>query len=174
MRDGGDGMPLGPAPAGGRSREITVSKRLIVRGWLIIYICAALGPGVAPCVASVDATGSRTDTGTPAGAEVPRTRLRDLGIVIGRMAPGPNNAITDVQGARVGQVTLNRGKGKLVPGQGPVRTGVTAILPHGGGLWRDKGPAATWGLDGAGGVAGGSWVDTQGALEARVVLGRPM
>jgi len=68
--------------------------------------------------------------------------------VIGTMRPGPLDAITDVKGVRVGQVTISRGDGKLTPGNGPARTGVTAILPHGGDLWRDKVPAATWVLNG--------------------------
>ena len=75
-----------------------------------------------------------------APAEGPRKRLRELGIAIGRMATGRWNAITDVPGVRVGHVTLYKGNGKLVPGKGPVRTGVTAILPHGGDLWREKVP----------------------------------
>ena len=52
-----------------------------------------------------------------------RKRVRDLGIEIGTLTPGPLNAITDVAGVRVGHVTLNRGDGKLQPGKGPVRTG---------------------------------------------------
>src|SRR6516162_5548361 len=59
-----------------------------------------------------------------------KTRARDLGIPLdGR--PGPENAITDVKGVEVGLTTLIAGEGKLVVGQGPVRTGVTAILPRG-------------------------------------------
>lgn len=104
----------------------------------------------------------------------PRRRIRDLGIAIGGMAPGPNNAITDVQGVRVGQVTLNRGEGKLRPGVGPVRTGVTAILPHGGDLWREKVPAATWVLNGTGEMTGSIWIDTQGALEVPILLTNTM
>jgi len=69
-----------------------------------------------------------------------RKRIRDLGISIGTLTPGPLNAITDVDGVLVGHVTLNRGEGKLEPGKGPVRTGVTAILPHGGDLWNEKVP----------------------------------
>ena len=107
-------------------------------------------------------------------ADTPRTRIRELGIVIGRMAPGPLNAITDVKGVRVGQVTLNRGEGKLRPGEGPVRTGVTAILPHGGDLWREKVPAATWVLNGTGEMTGSIWIDTQGALEVPVLLTNTM
>src|SRR3989442_972427 len=104
----------------------------------------------------------------------PRKRVRALGIVIGRMAPGPLNAITDVKGVRVGQVTLNRGEGTLRPGFGPVRTGVTAILPHGGDLWREKVPAATWVLNGTGEMTGSIWIDTQGALEVPVLLTNTM
>ena len=59
-------------------------------------------------------------------------RARDIGIIIGHGAPGPYNAITDVKGVRVGHVTLIEGSGRLVVGRGPVRTGVTVILPHEG------------------------------------------
>jgi D-aminopeptidase len=61
-----------------------------------------------------------------------RGRLRDLGINIGLGIPGKLNAITDVEGVRVGHVTLNEGEGALVPGKGPIRTGVTAIVPYDG------------------------------------------
>ena len=103
-----------------------------------------------------------------------RRRLRDLGITIGTQPPGPHNAITDVGGVRVGQVTLSRGDGMLQPGKGPVRTGVTAILPHGGDLWRDKVPAATWVLNGTGEMTGSIWIDTQGALEVPILLTNTM
>lgn len=109
-----------------------------------------------------------------ARAEAPRRRARDLGIVVGSLPPGPLNAITDVKGVRVGQVTLVRGDGKLVPGQGPVRTGVTAILPHGGDLWREKVPAATWVLNGTGEMTGSIWINTQGALEVPILLTNTM
>jgi len=58
-----------------------------------------------------------------------RVRARDLGISIGGLSPGPWNAITDVDGVRVGHATLNSGDGSLVVGKGPVRTGVTVIVP---------------------------------------------
>lgn len=67
-------------------------------------------------------------------AEQPRPRLRDLGVVIGVLDPGPLNAITDVEGVRVGHETLIEGD--------RVRTGVTAIVPHPGNLFQDKVPAA--------------------------------
>lgn len=57
-------------------------------------------------------------------------RVRDLGVAIGRYQPGPWNAITDVEGVMVGHVTLIEGDGALVPGKGPVRTGVTVIIPR--------------------------------------------
>jgi D-aminopeptidase len=90
------------------------------------------------------------------------------------MAPGPLNAITDVKGVRVGHVTLRRGEGRLRSGSGPVRTGVTAILPHGGDLWRDKVPAATWVLNGTGEMTGSIWINTQGALEVPILLTNTM
>ena len=114
---------------------------------------------------------ARPGAGRP---DAPRKRLRDLGIVIGRMAPGRLNAITDVKGVRVGHVTLVRGEGKLRPGEGPVRTGVTAILPHGGDLWREKVPAATWVLNGTGEMTGSIWIETQGALEVPILLTNTM
>lgn len=107
-------------------------------------------------------------------SEPPRARLRNLGIIIGTLPPGPLNAITDVRGVRVGQVTLDHGEGKLRPGEGPVRTGVTAILPHGGDLWRDKVPAATWVLNGTGEMTGSIWINTQGALEVPILLTNTM
>ena len=58
-------------------------------------------------------------------------RTRDLGITIGRGRPGPFNAITDVAGVRVGHTTLIEGDGPLVVGEGPVRTGVTVVVPRG-------------------------------------------
>ena len=103
-----------------------------------------------------------------------RKRIRDLGISIGTLAPGPFNAITDVDGVRVGHVTLNRGDGKLEPGKGPVRTGVTAILPHGGDLWREKVPAAVFVLNGTGEMTGSIWIETQGALEVPILLTNTM
>ncbi len=57
-------------------------------------------------------------------------RARDLGIRIGTYDPGPHNAITDVAGCRVGHTTLIEGDGPLVVGKGPVRTGVTVVVPR--------------------------------------------
>ncbi|MBW3656405.1 MAG: P1 family peptidase, partial [Gemmatimonadetes bacterium] len=67
-------------------------------------------------------------------APAPRPRAREAGLAIGILPPGPLNAITDVAGVRVGQVTVSEGDS--------VRTGVTAILPHGGNTFRERVPAA--------------------------------
>lgn len=89
-------------------------------------------------------------------------RPRDLGIPFGKLKPGVLNAITDVPGVRVGQVTLTKGK--------KVRTGVTAILPHGGNIFQDKVPAAIYLGNGFGKLAGYSQVAELGNLETPIVL----
>jgi D-aminopeptidase len=99
-----------------------------------------------------------------------RPRARDLGIVIGRRAPGPANAITDVAGVRVGHVTLVRGDGPLVVGEGPVRTGVTAILPHGDDLFLEGLFAGWHRLNGNGELTGTSWIDEAGLLIGPIAL----
>ena len=97
-----------------------------------------------------------------------RPRGRDLGIPFpGR--PGPNNAITDVPGVAVGHATIIRGSGKLVPRQGPVRTGVTAILPRPRGDW-DFVMAATFNQNGNGDMTGTNWVKESGFLEGPILL----
>ena len=126
-----------------------------------VYLAVAMA--VAPVA---DAADGMKDEG--------RKRIRDLGIAIGTLTPGPLNAITDVSGVRVGHVTLHRGEGKLRPGKGPVRTGVTAILPHGGDLWIEKVPAATYVLNGTGEMTGSIWIETQGALEVPILLTNTM
>jgi D-aminopeptidase len=65
------------------------------------------------------------------------TRARDLGIIIGRLPTGRHNAITDVAGVSVGHATLISGSGKRVRGEGPVRTGVTMVIPYDGDVWSD-------------------------------------
>lgn len=89
-------------------------------------------------------------------------RIRDLGVQPGVLTPGPHNAITDVKGVRVGQVTLSRGD--------EVRTGVTAILPHGDDLFRHKVPAAVHVGNGFGKAAGFLQVRELGNIETPIVL----
>jgi D-aminopeptidase len=100
----------------------------------------------------------------------PRPRLRDLGIEIGVMPPGPFNAITDVPGVRVGHATVIHGEGALRVGRGPARTGVTAIHPHEGSAFASLVPAAIAVLNGAGEITGRSQVDEYGTLESPVLL----
>ncbi len=80
------------------------------------------------------------------------------------------NAITDVAGVTVGQATIIRGDGKLVVGQGPVRTGVTAILPRGRGSLDDPVFAGWFALNGAGEMTGTTWVEESGFLEGPVMI----
>ncbi len=102
-------------------------------------------------------------------AEDIRQRAREIGITIGRYQPGPLNAITDVAGVKVGQVTLNRGEGALKPGQGPVRTGVTVIVPR-EDVWHKKVPAGSFVLNGTGEMTGLAWVAESGFLEYPIAL----
>lgn len=102
--------------------------------------------------------------------EKPKPRLRDFGFEIGRLRPGPLNAITDVSGVRVGHTTLISGDGPLVTGQGPVRTGVTAILPHGERVFQAMVPAAIAVLNGAGEITGRSQVDEYGLIETPILI----
>lgn len=92
------------------------------------------------------------------------------GLHLGRLPAGPENAITDVPGVRVGHSTIVRGDGPLVPGQGPVRTGVTAVLPHEGNLFKEKVPAAAHIINGFGKAVGLLQVMECGVLETPILL----
>ena len=102
------------------------------------------------------------------------TRLRNLGVTPGRLPAGPHNAITDVPGVRVGHVTLIAGEGPLTPGAGPVRTGVTAIAPHGGDLFQEQVAAAVHTINGFGKVVGFEQVRELGTIEAPILLTNTM
>ena len=91
-----------------------------------------------------------------------RVRARDLGVAPGIFAPGSNNAITDVAGVRVGQVSLREGD--------TVRTGVTAILPHPGNVYRSRVPAALHVGNGFGKFVGSTQVNELGELETPILL----
>ncbi len=96
-----------------------------------------------------------------------KPRARDLGIPFDGQ-PGPFNAITDVPGVEVGQVTLIEGDGKLKIGKGPVRTGVTAIFPA-GKKWRPV--FAAWhSFNGNGELTGTTWIEESGLLEEPILL----
>ncbi len=89
-------------------------------------------------------------------------RVRDLGVRIGELSPGPRNAITDVSGVKVGQVTLIEGS--------DIRTGVTAIIPHPGNLYQEKVPAAIAVGNGFGKMVGYMQVEEFGELETPLIL----
>jgi D-aminopeptidase len=99
-------------------------------------------------------------TGTAEAQQHPRAR--DAGIVFGILQPGPLNAITDVAGVKVGQVTLIEGAN--------VRTGVTAILPHGGNLFQDKVPAGFAVGNAFGKFMGSTQIKELGEIETPIVL----
>lgn len=97
-----------------------------------------------------------------------KPRGRDLGIPFPG-TPGPNNAITDVAGVAVGHATIIRGSGRRVWHQGPVRTGVTAILTRPRGDWSPV-FAATFNLNGNGDMTGTNWIAESGFLEGPILL----
>ncbi|WP_457566351.1 DmpA family aminopeptidase [Caldithrix abyssi] len=89
-------------------------------------------------------------------------RAADYGLKIGVLPPGPLNAITDVKGVKVGHVTIIKGDS--------VRTGVTAILPHGGNIFQEKVPAAVYVGNGFGKLTGSTQVEELGNLETPIIL----
>jgi D-aminopeptidase len=94
--------------------------------------------------------------------DAPRPRIREAGITVGILPPGSWNAITDVDGVRVGHTTLVRGE--------TVRTGVTVILPHGGNLFREKVPAAVFCGNAFGKLMGSTQIEELGELESPIAL----
>ena len=91
-----------------------------------------------------------------------RPRARDIGLIVGALPTGANNAITDVAGVRVGHTSVIRGEN--------VRTGVTVILPHGGNLFREKVPGAIFTGNGFGKLMGSTQVEELGEIESPVAL----
>ena len=98
-----------------------------------------------------------------------RPRARDLGVPFDG-TPGPLNAITDVAGVTVGHTTLISGEGKLQVGKGPVRTGVTAVMPRGKDSMNKPVFAGWWSLNGNGEMTGTTWVEESGFLEGPVMI----
>jgi D-aminopeptidase len=98
-----------------------------------------------------------------------KPRARDLGVPFDG-TPGPLNAITDVAGVTVGHTTLISGEGKLQIGKGPVRTGVTAVLPRGSDSMMNPVFAGWWSLNGNGEMTGTIWVEESGFLEGPVMI----
>jgi D-aminopeptidase len=123
---------------------------------LILAVCISLG-----AIFTGNSFSQEKSTG--------KSRARDLGIPFDG-TPGPFNAITDVNGVLVGHTTLISGEGKLEIGKGPVRTGVTAVLPRGNNSMLDPVFAASFAQNGNGEMTGTIWVDESGFLEGPVMI----
>ena len=117
----------------------------------VVWIIPAAALALVVCIAARTAT-----------SDAARPRARELGIRPGRLEPGPLNAITDVAGVRVGQATIVEGEN--------VRTGVTAILPHSGNLFREKIAAAVYVFNAFGKLVGATQVEELGQLETPILL----
>jgi D-aminopeptidase len=121
---------------------------------VLFFICLVFGLTLAPYAQEKPAA---------------KPRARDLGVPFDG-TPGPLNAITDVYGVTVGHTTLISGEGKLQIGKGPVRTGVTAILPRGKDSMSNPVFAGWWSLNGNGEMTGTTWVEESGFLEGPVMI----
>ncbi|MEE3188887.1 MAG: P1 family peptidase [Candidatus Neomarinimicrobiota bacterium] len=99
----------------------------------------------------------------------PKKRAREFGVPFPG-TPGPLNAITDVDGVEVGHTNIISGSGKLIQGQGPVRTGVTAILPRGDRSLEDPSFAGWYSLNGNGEMTGTTWVEESGFVEGPIMI----
>ncbi len=124
---------------------------------LVLVLMLALGSSAREPIKRPPATPSKT------------VRARDLGIPF-EGTPGKFNSITDVPGVEVGYTTLISGEGKLEVGKGPVRTGVTAILPRGHASLNDPVYAGFFSLNGNGEMTGTAWVDESGFLEGPIII----
>lgn len=97
-------------------------------------------------------------------------RFRDYYYQVGSLPTGPQNALSDVAGVLVGHCSRIEGQGDLVSGDGPIRTGVTLIRPHGGNLFQEKVPAAVYTINGFGKAAGFEQIRELGLLETPIAL----
>jgi D-aminopeptidase len=138
-----------------KTRVFATPRRTAV---LALTLLASLAP-------VTSAAGSNA-TAAPAGQ---RPRARDLGVPFDG-TPGALNAITDVDGVFVGHTTLIEGSGKLVVGKGPVRTGVTAVLPRGASSMKQFSFAGWFSENGNGEMTGTTWVEESGFLEGPVMI----
>ena len=118
---------------------------------------------------AVDSSAREPIKSPPPTTQTKIVRARDLGIPF-EGTPGTLNAITDVAGVEVGYTTLISGEGKLEVGKGPVRTGVTAIIPRGHDSLNDPVYAGFFSLNGNGEMTGTAWVEESGFLEGPIVI----
>ena len=131
------------------------NSRMILAVWLacLVMLCTS----IVMTERTVAQVGISRDVGPP-----PRMRARELGVVVGVLPTGLHNMISDVDGVSVGHTTLIQGDN--------VRTGVTAILPHGGNLFREKVPAAVFIGNAFGKLAGSTQVNELGEIETPIML----
>src|SRR5881227_1583389 len=134
-------------------RCLMLRRPVAITALLALTLSAAIATGADPAAA----------------AAKPRPRARDLGVPFDG-TPGPLNAITDVDGVLVGHTTLVEGSGKLVVGKGPVRTGVTAVLPRGFASMQRFSFAGWYSQNGNGEMTGTTWVEESGFLEGPVMI----
>src|SRR5881396_1649405 len=132
------------------------SKRFFLLGLLLVI--------------GLDSTGREPiKSPPPARTQANVVRARDLGIPF-EGTPGKFNSITDVAGVELGYTTLMSGDGKLEVGKGPVRTGVTAILPRGHNSLNDPVYAGVFSLNGNGEMTGTAWLEEGGFLEGPIAI----
>jgi D-aminopeptidase len=132
----------------------------------LIALCALMLLSPIASAARSAATSGMVST---AEAPRPQPRARDLGVPFDG-TPGPLNAITDIDGVLVGHTTLIEGDGKLVVGKGPIRTGVTAVLPRGNASMQHFSFAGWYSQNGNGEMTGTTWVEESGFLEGPVMI----
>ena len=102
--------------------------------------------------------------------DLARVRACDLGVTVGTLPAGPLNAITDVPGVLVGHSTVSWGAPDLPHGQGPARTGVTTVLPHGGDIFHERVTAGVFAANGVGEVVGSTAIREWGLIETPIML----
>ncbi len=132
-------------------------------------LLAALSTVSLAAAAAVSPASQATSVSAASAAPSAKPRARDLGVPFDG-TPGPLNAITDVAGVTVGHTTLISGSGKLRVGEGPVRTGVTAVLPRGRDSLSNPVFAAWFAQNGNGEMTGTAWVEESGFLEGPVMI----
>jgi D-aminopeptidase len=140
--------------AGAASREMVIERMLEIRKFF--------SPAAALLALCFSMHGQSSQSTTSSAGQASRPRAREIGLKIGILPSGPLNAITDVAGVLVGQTTIVRGEN--------IRTGVTAVLPHGGNLFQEKVPGAVFVGNGFGKLAGSTQVNELGEIETPIVL----
>ncbi len=148
--------------------QVVVLFTLALFGSATVATGATLAAGTAATTGATVAAGAKVAAGGTAAAG-PRPRARDLGVPFDG-TPGPLNAITDLDGVLVGHTTLIEGSGKLVVGKGPIRTGVTAVLPRGAESTKHPSFAGWYSQNGNGEMTGTTWVEESGFLEGPVLI----